>query len=283
MSERMNELFTLTQKAQKMELINEEIALKLYIEIFENYTPKISKTYESAIRLLEKRHRYSEALSICERAIDLIKQQEVSGTVDRFEATQQRLLRKIKELEPEVTTPVKKAFKLKPQHMIVSLVILGVLFAIIRFATPYGDLDVNLEGKDSLEGGESLYKETTDKEEITFPITERMIEIATNELLKNNDAKAADVIPQDQTLGIAIIVTVGTDADRSKALAEIYLKALAGAAAAEYDALKAPSGDSLGALYDYYELVISVGTSTAVEDLIAKGTKVRAASAIYWR
>lgn len=283
MSERMNELFTLTQKAQKMELINEEIALKLYIEIFENYTPKISKTYESAIRLLEKRHRYQEALAICERAIDLIKQQEVSGTVDRFESTQQRLLRKIKELEPELIVPVKKSFKLHARHVIIALIFVGVLVAIIRFATPYGDLDVNLEGKDSLEGGEGLYRESTDKEEKTFPVTERMIEIATNELLKNIDAKAADVIPQEQTLGIAIIVTAGTDADRSKVLAEIYLRALAGAAAAEYDELKAPNADSLGDLYDYYELVISVGTSTAEEDLVARGTKVRAASAIYWR
>lgn len=54
MSERMNELFTLTQKAQKMEMINEEKALELYLEIFENYTPKFLKHTKVPYDFLKK-------------------------------------------------------------------------------------------------------------------------------------------------------------------------------------------------------------------------------------
>ncbi|OJV62129.1 MAG: hypothetical protein BGO41_02055 [Clostridiales bacterium 38-18] len=282
MSERMNELFTLTQKAQKMEMINEEKALELYLEIFENYTPKISKTYESFIRLLEKRQRFVEAEVICSKAIELIKADEISGTLDRFAAIKERLDRKIEELAPQPIAK-KKGIKLTRMHLILfaTIIIIGVL--LVRYTSPFEDLNVNLEGKDSLNNGDSIYGESTDSPEISYEITEAMKETATNTLLKNHDVLAADIIPQEDTLGIAIIISAGTTQDRAQELSEIYLRALAGAASATYKDLDAPTKSTLGELYDYYELVISVGTSTKEADLIAKGTKVRGAKSIYWR
>ena len=283
MSERMNELFTLTQKAQKMEMINEEIALGIYIEIFDNYTPKISKTYESAIRLLEKRQRYVEAESICSKAIELIKADEISGTLDKFETIKERLDRKIQESVPTDTKNPKKRFKITKNHLILLVFLLALAIALIKFTSPFDDLNVNLEGKDSLNGGEGIYHETTDSSDLKYPVTDAMIDTATNELKKNVDVSDASVIPQDDTLGIAIIIKPGTTEERAIELTELYLKALSGAASASYSDLKAPTKDSLGELYDYYELVITVGTSTKPEDFIAKGTKVRGASSIYWR
>ena len=165
MSERMNELFTLTQKAQKMEMINEEIALNLYLEIFEKYTPKISKTYDSAIRLLEKRHRFDEALKICNQAIELIKVSEISGTIEKFESIKVRLDRKIAEQAPDLDHLPKKKFKPTWKHALGFILIFLVFFLILRFTTPFGALDVNLDGKDSLENGESLYTEPNEDPE----------------------------------------------------------------------------------------------------------------------
>lgn len=283
MSERMNELFTLTQKAQKMEMINEEIALNLYLEIFEKYTPKISKTYDSAIRLLEKRHRFTEALQICTQAIELIKAAEISGTVEKFDAIKIRLERKIAELEPSQQEPSKKKFKLRWQHVVIGIIILFGFYLLFRFTTPFGDLNVNLDGKESLGNGEGFETETDEKPEKTFPITDDMIEHATNALLKNTEVRDADIIPQEDTLGIAIIVYGGTSETRSKELAEQYIKDLSGVASVTYDELKAPSKDDLGELFDYYNLVISVGTSTKAEDAVANGQMNKGASSIYWQ
>lgn len=281
MSEKMNELFTLTQKAQKMEMINEEIALDLYIEIFENYTPKISKTYESAIRLLEKRHRFEEALKICNLAIDLIKEDQISGILVKFQQTQARLMKKMEETKPPV--PVKKKPPYKMIGGIFALVVITIV--ILAISNPYDDLNVNLEGKESLPGGENGFNTGTEETppEAEYPITENMITTATNEGQKYHDITGVSITPQEGTIGIGIMVSAGTDDDRSKYLAEQVLKALSGAASATYKDLDAPSGDYLGQIYDYYELVISVGTGPSDEEIIAKGTKNKTSSDIYWR
>jgi len=283
MSERLNELYILTQKAQKMEMINEELALKIYLEIFESYTPKISKTYESAIRLLEKRQRFQEALDICDKAIELLKADEISGTLDKFEVIQSRLVKKMSELDPEYGKVTKKKFVFKKIYFVFIAIILLMLYLINHFTTPFDNLNVNLEGKGTIENGSDIFRESTEKPEKDYPITDDMIDFATRELLKNTDASNADIIPQTNTLGIAIIVAPGTDEPRARALAELYIKALAGAASAAYDDLDAPNDETLGELYDYYDLVITAGTSTKTEDILAKGTLKKGARSIYWR
>lgn len=283
MSEKTNELYILTQKAQKMEMINEEIALKIYLEIFESYTPKISKTYESTIRLLEKRQRLDEALKICDLAIELIRADEISGILDRFETTQTRLLRKIEETKPQEEAHVKKAYHFKPKHLIFPAVLILLVFLVLKFTTPFDQLDVNLEGKESLEGGGKVYTTTSSDPTKTYPITDEMKALATRELLKNLDASDAEIIVQEDTLGIAIIVKGGTSETRAKELCYLYLSALAGSASATYDDLSAPKENHLGGLYDHYDLVITIGTGTTEETFIAKGTKGKTAADIYWR
>lgn len=283
MSEKTNELYILTQKAQKMEMINEEIALKIYLEIFESYTPKISKTYESTIRLLEKRQRLDEALKICNHAIELIQADEISGILERFETTQTRLLRKIQESTPQETTEQKAHYTFKAKHLILPITLILLVFLVLRFTTPFDQLDVNLEGKESLEGGGKLYTTTSGDPTKTYPITDEMKALATRELLKNLDASDAQIIEQKDTIGIAIIVKGGTSEARAKELCYLYLSALAGSAAATYDDLDAPKDNYLGGLFTYYDLVITIGTGTTEEEFIAKGTKGKTAKEIYWR
>jgi len=160
------------------------------------------------------------------------------------------------------------------------------MLIILKFANPYDDLNVNLEGKASLEGGEAFVGPGTEDEntpELTYPITENMIQIASKEGLKLHDVAAINILPQEGTIGLGIIVEPGTDANRSKEIAEITLKALSGAASASYKTLNGPSNNTLGDLYNYYELVISVGTGTEADDIIAKGSKTVDATEIYWR
>ena len=283
MSERTNELYILTQKAQKMEMINEEVALKIYIDIFENYTPKISKTYESAIRLLEKRQRFSEALKICDQAIELINKDEVSGIVEKFETSKIRLERKIQEQDPEASQVVKKKIVLKKHHVILTIGLLILFYFLLRFTMPYGDLNVDLEGKGSLEGGENVFNESSDPQTQKYVLTEDMIDVATRELKKNIEIVDAGITQQEDTLGIALIVSGGTTSERGKELVEIYLKSLSGAASATYSDLAGPKSDSLGEIFDFYELVITVGTGLEEDTFIAKGTKVKGAQSIYWR
>lgn len=287
MSEKTNELYILTQKAQKMEMINEEIALGIYLEIFEKYTPKISKTYESTIRLLEKRHRLTEALTICTQAIDLINADEVSGIVDRFETTKTRLERKLSEEGLMPSTSEKKKYKFKVRHLVFLLISILLIFAILRFATPYDELDVNLEGKESLDGGPAGFGTDTDSDEdspvMVYPITETMISVATDEIKKNIDVESAKIIPQGDTLGIAIIVKPGTSEERSKELGTLYIKSLAGTAAATYEDLKSPTDTTLGGLYEHYVTVISIGIGPKSEDFTAKGSTTKGSKSIYWR
>lgn len=287
MSERMNELYTLTQKAQKMELINEEIALGIYQEIFENYTPKISKTYESGIRLLEKRHRYDEALSICTRAIELIKEDQISGTLERFESIKERLERKIKELNPEPIMPEKKPFKFNYKIALFCFFVLLAGFYLFKLSNPYNEIDVNLEGKEALEGADQVFDTSksgeTNPDEIKYPITASMIEIASTEGLKNHDVTNISIIPQNETIGIGILVTAGTSEKRGQEIATDIVKTLAGAASASYSDIKGPGIGSLGEIYDYYELIISVGTGSKDDEIISRGTKNKDSSDIYWR
>lgn len=284
-SEKLNELFILEQKAQKMEMINEEVALNIYMEIFENYTPKLSRTYESTIRLLEKRGKYDKALEICEKALRGIALNELSGAYSKFDAIKDRLTEKCQAHPAENATPSPKPKKINYKRIITLFAILSILVLIYIFQAPDKELYIDFEGKDSLEGGENFIKDPKDKEspDKEYPITDAMIEVANNSLAIYNDVKDADIIPQEGTIGMAVIVSPGTTDTRAKEIAAMYIQALSGAAAASYSDLLPPKDDFLGSLYDYYEIIVVVGYSTAEKDTLAKGTKTKGAKKIFWR
>ncbi len=286
MTERLNELYQLTQKAQKMERINEELALKIYLEIFENYDPIISKTFESTIHLLEKRHRYKEALEICNRAIDGIEKDQMSGIKDKFVSNKERILRKLAEQEPEPheSTPKKRPIKLKTVLILLGIVL--IVGVILRLSDPL-EVYVNLEGKESLDNEFFTgSKEGADSEEETFKdyaLTQGMLDIASTEAERNVEVTDVTISPQNENIGLGLLVSLGTSEARAKEIAIDTLKSLSGAASAEYKSLSAPSANSFGGLYDYYEVIVTVGYGTDEDSFIVKGTKARNQDDIFWR
>lgn len=291
MSERLNELYILTQKAQKMERINEEIALDIYLEIFENYQPIISKTYESAIRLLEKRHRYQEALQICERAIEGIKNDEMSGLIEKFENNKDRIVRKMAAETPEEPISEKKTFHFNINYKVagIALVVILVIIGIFRLSQPYDDLNVNLDGKEAIDGGDQIFDESKEGPDADqndyqdYVITDSMISIATTEGKRYTEVDDITLSAQEENIGLGILVTLGTSETKAKEIAITTLKSLAGAASAEYKDLKSPSINQMGGLYDYYEVIVTVGYGTDEDSFIVKGTKSRGSSEMYWR
>ncbi len=166
MSEKMAEMLNLMQRAEKMEYANEELAFKLYIELFENYSPKISKPYESAIRLYEKRDKLAEALNIANRAIEMIETDQMTAGLERFTELASRIERKMAE---KGIAPMREKKKMS-KSSVLTIIFSVLLFTLIMiFATPYGRILVNLDGKQGMENG--IFK--TNDEYKKYPITKK--------------------------------------------------------------------------------------------------------------
>ncbi|MDO4800049.1 MAG: hypothetical protein Q4A52_05980 [Bacillota bacterium] len=281
MSEKLSELLSLSQRAEKMEYVNEESALQLYVDIFARFEPKVSKTYDSAIRLLEKRDRLEEALVIADKALAQIRAQEMSSSPEKYLEARERLERKLRErgIDPDA----RKGKPIRWQMVLALVGLVVVLILVLLFATPYGRILVNLDGKQSLENGEQIYSQ---KEKPQFPITERMIDFATKNIKRENGVIGAHITVQEATVGVGIL-TSSADVDRAKELVLSYLRYLSGAAAAEYPELNPSraedSGDRLGKLYQHYDLVIAVGTGTNEESIYLKGTMNAGGDRIIYR
>lgn len=100
----------LARKAKSMERINEDRALEMYLDIYENYTSKFSSTYESTIRLLEKKRKYEKALEVCNKTLQLIDDDVILATRPTFERKKGRLESKINSLKP-IEKPAPEKFK----------------------------------------------------------------------------------------------------------------------------------------------------------------------------
>lgn len=256
--ERKAELLNLTQKAEKMEFVNEDIALKFYEEIFAEYEPNVSKTYDSTIRLLEKKNRLSDALKICNRALNLIKEDSMSETnKDKYIQVKNRLIRKLKDQGVDTTefdTP-------KPKNNLkAALLILGIilgLFAILLFGTPYGQILINPAAKDGTisAGGKGSKQEN----QRNYKITERMIEFAQKNILRNVEVKDVNIIIEENIANINIITKISNE-ESGKTIIKEYLDYIGAAAASDYSDLSGPKDEKLGEIFDYYELQIKVST-----------------------
>lgn len=279
MSERINELLTLTARAQKMELVNEEIALSIYMEIFEKYTPKISRVYESAIRLLEKRDRLEEGYQICSQAIELIKEDEISGQLERFEDIARRLKRKMEE-QGIVVEPPRKKSPYKSILLIFGSIIL--MTAVFLFATPQGRIIINLEEKNSIPVNQPNHDSTETTEQAQYPITAKMIKFAVKSIKREEEVVDANIFLDGETIGMGLI-TLGKNKEQGKELINKFLTYLGAAAATEYDELQPPKDQYYGEIYNFYELVISVANGNTDSAIYLKGTKSTSGSSIYYR
>lgn len=110
---------------------NYDKALKLYMDILENYVPTGSSYYENPISLLEKKFEFEDAIKICDLAIDNVKKYNLNFETSTFENWKDRLIDEIKlskELPPYIKNnpgilqqDVYKNFDLEYKDMIRSL------------------------------------------------------------------------------------------------------------------------------------------------------------------
>ncbi len=289
--QKLQELYKLHERAKRMERMgNDSEALKIYLDIHENFFANTSDLYERPAVILEKKHRFDEAIAMCEKAIGLIQEDKISGTVEQFEKRIVRVQERMaKDAPVQEDSPKRFQLKLNPKEWVLKdwikaiglILILAVgLFILLPRQSAYDDVYIDMsemERESELEG--SLFNEEEEPSE--YVITESMIEIAKNVITGNIEVLDASIAPQDGTIGFGIITSPGTSKDKSEALAIELIKTLSGVASAEYTELAGPNALSLGELYKHYDIVIAVGDSP--ENIIAKGTKSKGASLINWR
>lgn len=270
MSEKMGEMLTLMQRAEKMEYVNEEIAFHLYIELFENYEPQISKPYESAIRLFEKRDKLQEALNIANKAISLINKNQMTAGAERFTELADRIEKKMKEKGIKPIGTRNKSGQLRSVLIILGMVFL--LFAVTLFTTPFGNVFLDFKEKKGVNDGnaEGFIQENHKFKD--YPITRKMIDYAVGSAERNEEVLTANIVVEGKTVGIAI-VTKNKDAENGKSVLDDTLRALAKAASSEYSDLTPPSESDPGGIYLYYDIVATVGTGVSESSFYLRGTR----------
>lgn len=285
--EKFQALYKLQEKAKRMERFGKDTeALDIYMEIHEKFFPNTSDLYERPAVILEKKQRFEEALALCEKAIERIENNKVSGTVDSFQ-------KRIDHLKERMGSSISyeneksKVLLFRPStwkkrewaRLIAGMICLVViLHLILPKESPYADLDVNVPTGEGPANGEKLFKED---QKNPYPITEDMVAKACNILEKDVDVKKCNVVINEETIGFAVLIHPGVSKNKAESLAVDFIKALSSAASATYHDLSGPNALSLGALYKHYNLVVSVGTSE--KEILAKGEKNRTVSLIQWR
>jgi len=141
--------------------------------------------------------------------------------------------------------------------------------------------DGTSDSDNSGDGREANGSDSEDPDEEKLPvITEGHKEIAKDEILKNHLVKAINLFVEDDTISFGILVEQGTSYKESKEIGEDLARVLSGAIAASYEDIDGPTTLSLGDIYDSYRLMGAVGVSS--DEIIAKGTKNKSSSRIYW-
>jgi len=282
--EQMNEMLKLNEKAKKMDRLgNEDAALELYLEILDNYHPSLYANFERPAIILEKKHRYKEALEICQRAVELIEEEKISGDKEKCISRVEKLKAKV---EPaDLPSPKKEKKSNKKRSIIIAIIFaLGVIaYLILSAQSQYDDVYVDmseLERESELEG-DVFREETPDEDEELPEITEGMIEFATKAVKINLQVTNANIAVNGNTIGFAIFVSPGTSQSKGEELGEEMVKALGAAASTTHLDITPPSPVSFGGLYKDYDVIVSVGTSST--DIIAKGTKTKSAKKMNWR
>ncbi len=282
----MAEMIRLTEKAKKMDKLgNSDAALEIYLEILDKYEPHLYINFERPAILLEKNKRYEEALEICEKALELIQHEIISGDGEsckhRIEILNQKINPEGAPKDTKTSTKPKSKSKKTLLLFIAFVMILVVIgYIALNHQNEYEDVYVDtseMERKSELEG--DIFKEKT--QEDLPEITQSMIDVATQVAQIHIEVTSAGITVNKSTVGIAIFVTEGTNKSKCESIAEETAKALAGAATATHLNLTPPTPVSLGGLYKEYDLIMSVGTDSS--NIIAKGTKTKSAKKVNWR
>ncbi|MER1249812.1 hypothetical protein NQS42_18480 [Bacillus sp. C10(2022)] len=127
-------------------------------------------------------------------------------------------------------------------------------------------------------------KKEAKKESKKLPEITDKAKTETNELIRNYDqVKDTYISVNKDKAEIILTIQVNPSVDKKSAedLADSFVRSLASNASiyGEND-IKSPTKDSLGELYDYYDLKIGVGTDE--NNFILQGAKVKSSPKITW-
>jgi len=264
------EMFKLVEKAKTMERIgNENKALEIYLDVHKKYTPNTSDAYERPAVILERKKRYDEALKICEKAIELINDNKLGGTVTKFEKRIEKLKSKMANETPakKEKSKTKLSFNFKNFAIIIAIfaVIGGVLFLAFPKESPYKDLYIDMSDFDKvteLDGSLFIDEEGNKLPEITTP----MIEYARNIVNLNGDVKNSLIIIQSGTIGFGVLLDESVTKERASEITDEFVKTLSKTASNYHKDLSAPGFTGYGGLYEHYDIIVSLGRTSDVID-----------------
>lgn len=279
-SSNYSEMYKLVKKAKRYEqqgLHSKE--LEIYETIHEEYLPNSSNLYKRPAILYEKKGEYDKSLELCKKAVELIEADKISGTKKTFEKKIEILNRKLKQTSRQRTTNKKHMPHLSIGALVVIIIFGALFYYALNKENTYENIQVDLSEMKNMNEASS---DENDTEPPEYPITATMIELSRSTLNSETEVIDSVVISDNTSVGLGLLVENNTTYSESKKLATRYVKALASAAANEYD-LSPPIMSNYGELYDYYSVYVSVGTSSKSEDIILKAYKIKGGNELIFK
>lgn len=293
------EMYKLTEKARTLDRLGKsEEALKIYLEIHEKYFPNTSDLYERPAILLEKYHRYEEALTMLEKALQLIEEGKITGVKDNFVRRIDRVKGRLSSSEPQTSVKTAPDFNFneliqKFRHLFTTkgLLVLGIIaFAIIglvlvsQFYAPqekYSVLDMDME-QFRHEAPADFFEKNKNVEPEDLPvITPTMIDMAVKSASNINGVININLIAESDVIGVMVLLAPDTDPEVGKNAIKTALQTLSKEASKENDNIPMASPLSYGGLYDYYYVIAAV--TDDYESIMLKGYKRAKAKDMTWK
>ncbi len=283
--QQFQKMYKLHEKAKRLEkYAKDKDALDIYLQIHKEYFPNTSDLYERPIILLEKNHRYHEALEICKLAIERIEAQKISGSLKFFNSKLEHLENKLSSTKNNRTFQKKNLFNpitWAIQDWLISLCIMILLLLLYYFApdnSKFEDIEVTtpISEENNLE---NLYIDTEDNDN-SYKITEDMIKTAQNMINSEIEVTGSGIIVENKRIGFALFITKTVSKNTAKQYAINFIKSLAKVASDTYTELSAPNAINIGDLYKFYDCYISVGIDA--DHILVRGDKSIHQSTIIW-
>jgi tetratricopeptide (TPR) repeat protein len=279
-SSNYSEMYKLVKKAKRYEkqgLQSKE--LEIYEIIHEQYLPNSSNLFKRPAILYEKKGEYDKSLELCKKAIELIEADKISGTKKTFEKKIEILHRKLKQTSHKTIPNKRSVPRVSISALILLIIIGGLFYYAMNKENTYENIQVDLSEMKTI--SDTSAEEINDQPP-EYPITAAMIEQSKSTMNTATEVIDSVVISDNASVGLGLLVENNTTYSDSKKLASRFVKALASAAANEYD-LSPPLMTNYGELYDYYSVYVSIGTSNKKEDIILKAYKIKNASELIFK
>lgn len=111
-------------------------------------------------------------------------------------------------------------------------------------------------------------------------ISQEAIQMAIDQIVQFEYVKDAAVTIKDKTISLAVVTSPMVSKNYAKDVGESFVRLFGTFTAVADSELEAPTNDGYGGIYEYYDLLICVGTGT--DNIIVSGAKVTGARRISW-